>query len=56
MQWIDIECGNKRDLELKRRCKSVNIDYIISIIISILGSSLITLVLSTFIFIPKQEK
>lgn len=34
----------------------MSIDNILSIIISILGSSLITLVLSTFIFIPKQEK
>lgn len=34
----------------------MDIDNIISIIISILGSSLVTLVLSTFIFIPKQEK
>lgn len=34
----------------------MGIDNIISIVISILGSSLVTLVLSTFIFIPKQEK
>lgn len=34
----------------------MSIDNIISIIISILGSSLVTLILSTFIFIPKQEK
>lgn len=34
----------------------MDIDNIISIVISILGSSLVTLVLSTFIFIPKQEK
>ena len=32
------------------------IDNIISIIISILGSSVVTLILSTFIFTPKQEK
>ena len=34
----------------------MGIDNIISIVISILGSSLVTLVLSTFIFIRKQEK
>lgn len=34
----------------------MSIDNVISIIISILGSSLITLVLSTFIFQPMQEK
>ncbi len=34
----------------------MGIDNVISIVISILGSSLVTLVLSTFIFIPKQEK
>ena len=34
----------------------MDIDNVISIVISILGSSLVTLVLSTFIFIPKQEK
>ena len=34
----------------------MSIDNIISIIISILGSSVVTLILSTFIFTPKQEK
>lgn len=34
----------------------MNIDNVVSIIISILGSSLVTLALSTFIFTPKQEK
>lgn len=31
-------------------------DSIISIIISLLGSSVITLILSTFVFLPKQDK
>ncbi len=34
----------------------MSIDNAISIVISILGSSLITLILSTFIFQPMQEK
>ena len=34
----------------------MSIDNVISIVISILGSSLITLILSTFIFQPMQEK
>lgn len=34
----------------------MNVDNVISIIISILGSSVITLILSTFIFQPMQEK
>lgn len=34
----------------------MSIDNVISIVISILGSSLVTLALSTFIFTPKQEK
>lgn len=34
----------------------MSIDNVVSIIISILGSSLITLILSTFIFQPMQEK
>ena len=34
----------------------MGIDNVISIVISILGSSLVTLALSTFIFTPKQEK
>ena len=34
----------------------MSIDNVISIVISILGSSLITLILSTFIFQPVQEK
>ena len=34
----------------------MSMDNVISIVISILGLSLVTLVLSTFIFIPKQEK
>lgn len=34
----------------------MSIDNVISIIISILGSSLVTLILSTFIFQPMQEK
>lgn len=34
----------------------MSIDIVISIVISILGSSLITLILSTFIFQPMQEK
>lgn len=34
----------------------MSLDNVISIVISILGSSLVTLVLSTFIFIPEQEK
>ena len=34
----------------------MSIDNIISIIISILGSSVVTLILSTFIFTSKQEK
>lgn len=41
---------------LKGNIEDMGIDNIISIVISILGSSLVTLVLSTFIFIPKQEK
>lgn len=41
---------------LKGIIGEMDIDNIISIVISILGSSLVTLVLSTFIFIPKQEK
>lgn len=34
----------------------MSIDNVMSIVISILGSSLITLILSTFIFQPMQEK
>ena len=34
----------------------MSIDNVISIIISILGSSVITLILSTFIFQPLQDK
>lgn len=34
----------------------MSIDNVISIIISILGSSVITLILSTFIFQPMQDK
>ena len=34
----------------------MDIDNVISIIISILGSSFVTLILSTFIFQPMQEK
>ena len=34
----------------------MGIDNVISIVISILGSSLVTLALSTFIFMPRQEK
>ena len=34
----------------------MDINNIISIIISILGSSVITLILSTFIFQPMQDK
>ena len=34
----------------------ISIDNVISIIISILGSSVITLILSTFIFQPLQDK
>ena len=34
----------------------MSIDNVISIVISILGSSMITLILSTFIFQPMQEK
>ena len=41
---------------MKGNIEDMGIDNIISIVISILGSSLVTLVLSTFIFIPKQEK
>ena len=41
---------------LKGNIEDMGIDNIISIVISILGSSLVTLVLSTFIFIRKQEK
>lgn len=34
----------------------MGIENVISIVISILGSSLVTLALSTFIFTPRQEK
>lgn len=34
----------------------MEIDNVVSIVISILGSSLVTLALSTFIFTPRQEK
>ncbi len=34
----------------------MGIESVISIVISILGSSLVTLALSTFIFTPRQEK
>ena len=35
---------------------NMSIDNVISIVISILSSSLLTLILSTFIFQPMQEK
>ena len=34
----------------------MDIENVVSIVISILGSSLVTLALSTFIFTPRQEK
>ena len=39
-----------------KRLTSFGLDNVISIIISILGSSVITLILSTFIFQPLQDK
>lgn len=48
--------GTQKIKVLKGNIEDMGIDNIISIVISILGSSLVTLVLSTFIFIPKQEK
>ena len=39
-----------------KRLTSFGVDNVISIIISILGSSVITLILSTFIFQPLQDK
>lgn len=48
--------GTQEITALKEDREDMDIDNVISIVISILGSSLVTLILSTFIFIPKQEK
>ena len=48
--------GTQEIKVLKEDREDMGIDNVISIVISVLGSSLVTLILSTFIFIPKQEK
>lgn len=48
--------GTQKIKVLKEDREDMGIDNVISIVISILGSSLVTLALSTFIFTPKQEK
>lgn len=48
--------GTQEIKVLKEDREDMNMDNVILIVISILSSSLVTLVLSTFIFAPKQEK